>query len=104
MDLANFINDLLALEGDEPEASAKIEIKYLTFLANHCPAAFSTPGRGLIRGVAQPALLCHKEPAQGTQSPLLCRGISCLSLVPDGISQDPTLGSSETTSGLNSDL
>ena len=69
MNLANFINNLLALEGDEPEASAKTEIKYLTFLANHCPAVFSTPGRGLIRGVAPPALLCHKEPAQGTQSP-----------------------------------
>ena len=24
-----------------------------------------------IRGIASPALLCHKEPAQGTQSPLL---------------------------------
>ena len=25
----------------------------------------------MIRGIASPALLCHKEPAQGTQSPLL---------------------------------
>ena len=34
---------------------------------------------------ATPALLCHKEPAQGTLSPLCTMGISCLSLVPYGI-------------------
>ena len=38
MNLANFINNLLALEGDKPEASAKIEIKYLT------SAGSTTPG------------------------------------------------------------
>ena len=35
-------------------------------------------GRGL-HSVATPALLCHKQPAQGTQKPLL--GFSCLLLV-----------------------
>ena len=35
MNLANFINNLLALEGDKPEASAKIEIKYLTSAGLH---------------------------------------------------------------------
>ena len=37
-----------------------------------------------FHGVATPALLYHKEPAQGTQS-LLLGGISCLSLVLYGI-------------------
>ena len=32
---------------------------------------FSTPCRGWIRGLALPPLLCHKEPAPGTQSPLI---------------------------------
>ena len=27
--------------------------------------------RGLFRGIASPAILCHKEPARGIQSPLL---------------------------------
>ena len=47
----------------------------------------------MAHSVATPALLCHKEPAQGIQSPLLgalgrnapSRGISCLSLVLYGI-------------------
>ena len=30
-------------------------------------------------------MVCHKDTAQGTQSPLLCRGISCLSLLLYGI-------------------
>ena len=34
---------------------------------------------------ATPALLCHKDTVQGTQSPLLHRGISCLSLFLYGI-------------------
>ena len=57
------------------------------------PAEWNT---AVIRdhNVAAPALLCHKESAQGTQSPLVAAlgrntkdmgGMSCLSLVPYGI-------------------
>ena len=41
---------------------------------NYLGAVWSTRYRDHFRGVhsdAAPALLCHKEPAQGTQSPLL---------------------------------
>ena len=45
---------------------------------------FSTPCRYLIRGIALPALLCHKEPAPGKANQAT-RGICCLSLVLYGI-------------------
>ena len=44
MNLANFINNLLHLEGDEPEASAKTEIKYLTLDWFGSTGQLSTPG------------------------------------------------------------
>ena len=43
------------------------------YFVQFCPG-WSTRYRDHFRGVhsdASPALLCHKEPAQGTQSPLL---------------------------------
>ena len=38
---------------------------------NLVESVFSIRCQGLIQGISPPALLCHKEPAQGTQSPLL---------------------------------
>ena len=45
-----------------------------------CRSVFSTPCRGLIRGIALPAFLCHKEPAQGIQNAPDMGDILCLSV------------------------
>ena len=44
-------------------------ISSLQELLRSVESVLSIQYRSLIRGIAQPALLCHKEPAQGTNAP-----------------------------------